>query len=652
MMNETDESLNDNFKMNDSSDDLLREKNEDSIDVMFCAPLADFEHEEIIAETKWDNANDFIDIEKVIDLPNSTNAFIVNTKGANVMQEAYYLPVSPDDSQCWEIQRDDKFLIEADQANSFDIYTGDFSAPNVLRVSVIQKTPQPRGCKDTEQSISQDSITVSDSENLTESIWNDYTISQLPTLENNLENVITEDLMDTDIVDEQLLQQCDNATVAVLQPVSVDTDETLMVTCRCCNKNFTFYDLKLHIAEKSTEGYYGCDRCTEIFLLKEDLNNHVLTHLREDDHYDCVQCGIRLPSQADLIEHKKIHLPFRCSYCIEDFADVADLETHINELHATKRVKTDTSAEVNNAQSSNNSTSTCSSKVKEVQPETDNTIKKSVEETKPETSTTTAPKEEKIQIQCPKCKEKFKFAEEADVETYIKTHVPTTYYKCGFCDTIVTDKNEFNEHMKSHTPVVEVNKGNKFPYKCSYCENLAFETIEELTSHIEMHVPRSIFVCPKCNTQFIRENKKPEAIRIKPIRKETTNKLKTTPILAPADKVPTRENFKCKTCLAVFKKQDEFNKHVKTHIMPDTKQEISDVKVDPSYCAYCKSELLSIAEIIVHIRKHTEERKLYPCSNCDKKTSNDRNQNSNNRGKENFCNYCLSKMNGNFRIHG
>lgn len=91
--------------------------------------------------------------------------------------------------------------------------------------------------------------------------------------------------------------------------------------------------------------------------------------------------------------------------------------------------------------------------------------------------------------------------------------------------------------MKSHTTVVEVNSGNKFPYKCSYCENLAFETIEELTSHIEMHVPRSIFMCPKCNTQFIRENKKQEAIRIKPIRKETTNKLKTTPILAPADKV-------------------------------------------------------------------------------------------------------------------
>lgn len=117
-------------------------------------------------------------------------------------------------------------------------------------------------------------------------------------------------------------------------------------------------------------------------------------------------------------------------------------------------------------------------------------------------------------------------------------------------------------------------------------------------------------------------------------------------------KVPARENFKCKTCSAVFKKQDEFNKHVKTHIMPDTKPEVSDVKVDPSYCAYCKSELLSIAEIIVHIRKHTEERKLYPCSNCDKKTTHDRNQTSNNRGKENFCNYCLSKMNGNFRVHG
>ncbi len=45
--------------------------------------------------------------------------------------------------QCWEIQREDKFLIEADpdQANSFDIYTSDFSSPNVLRVSVIQKTP-------------------------------------------------------------------------------------------------------------------------------------------------------------------------------------------------------------------------------------------------------------------------------------------------------------------------------------------------------------------------------------------------------------------------------------------------------------------------------------------------------------------------------
>lgn len=223
---------------------------------------------------------------------------------------------------------------------------------------------QPRESKDAEQSISQDSINVSDAENLTESIWNDYTISQLPTLENNLENVITEDLMDTDIVNEQLLHNCDNATVAVLQPVTVDTDENLMVTCRCCNKNFTFFDLKLHIAEKSTEGYYGCDRCTEIFLLKEDLNNHILTHMSEDSHYDCIQCGLRLPTQASLIEHKKIHLPFRCSYCIEDFADVSDLEAHINELHATKRVKTDFTSD-KSAQSSKDNASVSTTSVKE-----------------------------------------------------------------------------------------------------------------------------------------------------------------------------------------------------------------------------------------------------------------------------------------------
>lgn len=60
----------------------------------------DFEHEEIIAETKWDNTADFIDIDRVIDLPNHTNTFMVNAKGTSVtMQEAYYLPVSPDDSQ-------------------------------------------------------------------------------------------------------------------------------------------------------------------------------------------------------------------------------------------------------------------------------------------------------------------------------------------------------------------------------------------------------------------------------------------------------------------------------------------------------------------------------------------------------------------------
>lgn len=147
-------------------------------------------------------------------------------------------------------------------------------------------------------------------------------------------------------------------------------------------------------------------------------------------------------------------------------------------------------------------------------------------------------KDEKILIQCPKCKEKYKFSEEAELDTYIKTHIPTTYYKCGFCDTIVTDKNEFNEHMKNHTSVVESNSGNKFPYKCSYCENLAFETIEELTSHIEMHVPRSIFVCPKCNAQFVRENKKQDAVKIKQhVKRDPMTKLKTTPILTPADKV-------------------------------------------------------------------------------------------------------------------
>lgn len=93
--------------------------------------------------------------------------------------------------------------------------------------------------------------------------------------------------------------------------------------------------------------------------------------------------------------------------------------------------------------------------------------------------------------------------------------------------------------MKNHTIVVESSSGNKFPYKCSYCENLAFKTIEELTSHIEMHVPRNIFVCPKCSAQFVRENKKNEVVRIRQsTRKDhTINKLKTTPVLTPADKV-------------------------------------------------------------------------------------------------------------------
>ena len=105
--------------------------------------------------------------------------------------------------------------------------------------------------------------------------------------------------------------------------------------------------------------------------------------------------------------------------------------------------------------------------------------------------------------------------------------------------------------------------------------------------------------------------------------------------------------------MAVFRKQDDYNKHVKTHnMMAHSKQEISSVKIDPSYCAYCSSELSSIAEIIVHIRKHTEERKLFPCSNCDKKTTSDRNSNANNRGKENLCNYCLSQNKGNVRVHG
>jgi len=153
-------------------------------------------------------------------------------------------------------------------------------------------------------------------------------------------------------------------------------------------------------------------------------------------------------------------------------------------------------------------------------------------------------KKRRIKIQCPKCNEQFRFTEEGEIDAYIKKHIPTTYYKCGFCDTIVTDKNEFNEHMKNHTTVVKSKSGNKFPYKCSYCENLAFKTIEELTSHIEMHVPRNIFVCPKCNAQFVKEIKRRD-VKIKHSTKSNTvtastgtiNRLKTTPVLTPADKV-------------------------------------------------------------------------------------------------------------------
>lgn len=133
-------------------------------------------------------------------------------------------------------------------------------------------------------------------EHLAESIWNDYSIPEVASLEeDNLENVINQELMvaaTADVVDEHLPgseEGCtaasieENEKVTIFQPVGLGSplevdNDAFAVICRCCNKNFTFLDLKIHIAEKSTDGYFSCDWCTEIFLLK-DLNDHMLSHL-------------------------------------------------------------------------------------------------------------------------------------------------------------------------------------------------------------------------------------------------------------------------------------------------------------------------------------------------------------------------------------
>lgn len=185
---------------------------------------------------------------------------------------------------------------------------------------------------------------IEDSESLTESIWNDYTIPEVTSLENNLENVISQELMVADIVHEQLLQNAtdiDDDKVTILQTVSVDADDTLAVTCRCCDKNFTFHDLKLHIAEKSTEDYFSCDWCTEIFLLK-DLNNHVLTHLGADADQS------PLPTWYDNTSFKKEEISFAEKKAHANrptdtsfSCSLVDSPVPKTELRSIKRVKTE-----------------------------------------------------------------------------------------------------------------------------------------------------------------------------------------------------------------------------------------------------------------------------------------------------------------------
>ena len=87
--------------------------------------------------------------------------------------------------------------------------------------------------------------------------------------------------------------------------------------------------------ETHEEAGYKCSQCDETFTRKETLERHIRNQ-HKDGKFKCKECGVILRNKEELADHLKTHL--QCNLCSQTFSSKFNLSRHFKASHETTPV--------------------------------------------------------------------------------------------------------------------------------------------------------------------------------------------------------------------------------------------------------------------------------------------------------------------------
>lgn len=236
--------------------------------------------------------------------------------------------------------------------------------------------------------------------------------------------------------------------------------------CPKCSRKFRYQStLRIHMKTRHPEGakepeFYTCHICQKAFLMHENLQLHLASHVKAENTFKCIYCDQKFSYKLLLLQHEKIHLVtgrFKCYLCDLTYNCRSRLSHHI---------KTHTQIKDYICQY-------CGKEFLRL-----NSIKRHVQVC-----------HSGHRIQCPICKKFLK----GHLTEHMRVHEQARPHVCNDCGQRFTQSTQLTVHKRSHT-------GDR-PYMCRIC-NRPFSHSNALMLHIRRHTGEKPFACAMCPMSF------------------------------------------------------------------------------------------------------------------------------------------------------